>query len=99
MILLFAAGPVQSTFIHCPVAFCNRAEECSEVISSRAVSHIVPDKVGKFRDPGLNRSLEIRIQIAIEGIFVGFFVIFRPQVVSDVISGTSVEEVELDPSV
>ena len=45
------AGPVLRTSMQYSVAFCNRLEAASDVVSSRIVRPVVPDKAVKFRGP------------------------------------------------
>ena len=69
-------------FVQHVIAFCSRPETAIEVISSTFVGPIVPDKRVKFRDPHLNRSVEIQPKAV--GIFDGSFAIIsnRKQLVT-----------------
>ena len=52
-------GPVLHTFTQYSIAFYSRLAGANDVISSRFVMLIVPDKTVKFRDLGSSRSQEI----------------------------------------
>ena len=41
-------------------------------LSTKFVSHIVPDEAAKFRHPGLNLPREIRLQVVGDGIFLAY---------------------------
>ena len=61
---------------------------------------VVPDKHVKFGDPRSSCSREIPAETARSGIFDSFFQDnFRPEVVSDLISGLSEERFSMDVSV
>ena len=84
LLLLCLAGPVCSTFMQYSFIFCNR------------LSYVVPNNAVKFRDPGLNPSLEIRPKVVADYIFHFFRHSFRLEVASDVISGKTIQEVGAD---
>ena len=77
-------------------AVCNRPEATSDVISGRFVGPVVPDKSVKFGDPRLNLSRDITPEAVLGGIFDVFCCNFRPEVVSDVVSGANVGQVGMD---
>ena len=56
---LCPVGPVLHTFVQYLISFCSRLEAASDVVSSRFLWSIVPDKCVKFCDPCLNRSREM----------------------------------------
>ena len=59
-ISVWPTGPVLRTFLqYYLITFCSRPAAAGEVLSSRFVGLIVPDKCVKFRDPHFNRSREI----------------------------------------
>ena len=84
------------TFVQYLVASCSRPEAASEVMSDRFVQPIVLDKRVKFCSR-LNHSRQIRTK-AIGGGIYEFFCRnnFRPEVVSDCISGVAIEWVGMD---
>ena len=85
------AASVLHTSVQYLIAFYNRPEAASDVISGRFVRLAIPDKCVKFHNPRLNRSLEIW-PIAVRGdIFDRFFPKCRLEVVGDVISGMAVD--------
>ena len=53
------ATPVLRTFVQYLIASSSRPEIASDVISGKFVGPVVPDKLVKFRDPGLNRSPDV----------------------------------------
>ena len=55
------------------IAFYNRLEAVSNVISGRFVGLTAPDKCVKRRDPRLDRSEEIRPKAVGHGILLPFF--------------------------
>ena len=63
------AGPFKSTSMRYLVTSDNRLETASDVISSVFDSRVVSQYAVKFRDPGLNRCKEIRLQVAGDCIF------------------------------
>ena len=69
-------GPVlRTTFAQYRIAFCSRPEATGEVVFSRFVESLVPDKNVKFGDSGLNLYREIPPEAVECGIFEGFFAI------------------------
>ena len=78
------------------VAFRNRPEGASDVISGRCVRQIVLEKCIKFSRPGLNRSQEIPSEAIRSGIFDIFRYNFRPEVDNDVVSGVAIDNVGMD---
>ena len=83
------AGPVLRKFAQHLIALCSLHEAAGDVISSRCVWPIVPDKRVKFRDPRLNRSQEIPLEAAFSTVF--FTMTFDPEVANDVKSDVAVE--------
>ena len=57
--------------LHCAAGW----KEAKDVISSSSVRLIVPDEAVKFRDPGLNRSRELRLEAVRYGNFGRLFTI------------------------
>ena len=66
------AAPVSRTFMQYLIAFSNRLEAASDVISDKCGRPIVPHKCVKFPYPRLNRPWEIPPE-AIEGGIFGRF--------------------------
>ena len=66
-------GLVLRTFMQYSVTYCSRSEAASGVISGTFLSHVGPDKVEKFRNHVLNRSREVRLHVAGDGILKVFF--------------------------
>ena len=62
-------APVLRTFVQYLIAFYSRLEADGDVIYESFVRLTVPDQYVKFRDPRLNRSLEIRPETVGGGIF------------------------------
>ena len=71
-IRLWPSVPVLRTCVQYFIAFCSRLETASDVVSSKFVRPIIPDKPVKFRDPHLNRSRYIPPEIIVGDIFDGF---------------------------
>ena len=79
------------------VAFCNRLEGASDIISGDFVRQIFLDKVVKLGDPCLNRSREIPPRTVPGGIFDScFHHNFRPEVDNDIIFAMAVDHVGMD---
>ena len=78
------------------ITFCSRPEIAGDVILGGFVWPIDPDKPVKFCDPRSNLSQEIPHEAVGGSIFyVSFQDNFRPEVVSDVISGVVVDPADV----
>ena len=90
---LWSAGPVlRITFVQYLIAFCSRLEATSDLISGRFVGTLIPNNRVKFGDPLARTFLEKFNRKPSESAFsTDFRGSFRPEVVSDVISGRIVD--------
>ena len=89
----FVGRTVLHTFMQYSIIFYSRLQADANVISSTFVRDTVPDNVVNYRDPGLNRSREHRLQVVGDGTF---HVNFRPEIAGDVISGAVLEKIGVD---
>ena len=88
----------RTRFVQYKIAFCNRPETASDVISGMFVRLIVHNKRVKFRGPRFNRSRESPPE-AVGGVIFGRLSNvdnFRPEVVRYVISGVIVYPTSMD---
>ena len=89
------AGPVVSTsLLQYLILFCTFPEADSDATSGNYVAKMVHVNAMKFVYLALHLSWDIRLKVVVCGILYRYD--FRPEVASDVIYGTAIENVGLD---